>query len=288
MNQRETQEMPLIPMAICYDFDGTLAPGNMQEYGFFDVLNIAPHDFWLKSNTMAREQKADAILGYMKMMKEESEKHHLSFRKDNLKQYAAQVQLYPGVDNWFIRLNTYAREKGVALEHYIISSGLKEMVEGTSIAPYFKEIFASSFMYNKSGIAVWPALVVNYTNKTQFLYRINKGCLDVSDDEAINNHMDDADKPMPFTHMIYIGDGKTDIPSMKTVKREGGHTIAVYSTHQTKQNEQIKQLLGSDRADVIAPADYRENKAIDVFVKGVIDKVVADVRLKKIQQALNK
>ncbi len=278
----------LIPMAICYDFDGTLAPGNMQEYGFFNELGVIPSDFWMRSNTYAREQKADAILGYMKLMKDESEKHHLSFTKEDLKQYATQVQLYPGVADWFTRLNIYAYTKGVALEHYIISSGLKEMVEGTSIASYFKEIFASSFMYDSNGTAVWPGLVVNYTNKTQFLYRINKGCLDVSDDNIINQHMDDADKPIPFAHMIYIGDGKTDIPSMKTVKREGGYTIAVYSPNKEGNREHVKQLLGIERADVIAPADYRENQPIDIFVKGVIDQIVAHVRLKNIQNELNK
>ncbi len=283
-----TQQQALIPMAICYDFDGTLAPGNMQEYGFIRELGMTPQDFWSKSNKMAQVQKADGISAYMKMMKEESSSHDLPFKRVDFQRYASEVQLFDGVADWFTRLNEYARQKGVALEHYIISSGLKEMVEGTSIAEYFKEIFASSFMYDANGVAVWPGLVVNYTNKTQFLYRINKGCLDVSDNESVNRHMNDEDKPIPFAHMIYIGDGETDIPSMKTVKREGGHTIAVYNEKIKGQRQKVKGLLGIDRADVIAPADYREGSQIDLFVKGIIEKIVADVHLNNLKKQLNR
>ena len=282
-----TDKNEKIPMAICYDFDGTLAPGNMQEYGFIEQLGMTPQMFWTTSNQLAREQKGDAILSYMLRMKEESEIHKLPFTKEAFKQYASQVELFPGVEKWFARINDYADKRGVALEHYIISSGLKEMVEGTSIAPYFKEIFASSFMYNDKDEAVWPAMVVNYTNKTQFLYRINKGCLDVSDNDLLNSHMEDSEKPMPFSNMIYIGDGETDIPSMKTVKREGGYAIAVYQRHVPIQEQKVRNLVGVERADVIAPADYRPETPMDVFVKGIIDKIVADTHLKTVQEALN-
>ena len=274
----------IIKMAICYDFDGTLAPGNMQEYGFIEKLNMTPDTFWKKSNTLAKTQKVDNILAYMYQMKEEAEQRNLPFTKQDLTDYAAKVKLFPGVEQWFSRMNEYAKRKGVILEHYIISSGLKEMVEGTKIAPFFKEVFASSFMYDKKGQALWPALVVNYTNKTQFLYRINKGCLDVSDDASLNAHMDDEDKPIPFENMIYIGDGDTDIPSMKTVKREGGHTIAVY---QKQNKKKVKSMLGIERADIIASADYREDTEIDLFVKSVIDKVITDSHLKYLQRELN-
>ena len=272
-----------VKMAICYDFDGTLAPGNMQEYGFIEKLDMTPDEFWKKSNQLAKTKKVDNILAYMYQMREEALDKNVAFTKKDLTDYAAKVELFEGVEKWFSRINAYAQKKGVQLEHYIISSGLKEMVEGTKIAPFFTEIFASSFMYDKKGMALWPALVVNYTNKTQFLYRINKGCLDVSDNDKINRHMNDEDKPIPFENMIYIGDGDTDIPSMKTVKREGGHTIAVYQKHNKKK---VKSLLGIERADIIAPADYRAEKPIDVFVKSVIDKVVTDSNLKYLQKVL--
>lgn len=276
----------LIPMAICYDFDGTLAPGNMQEYGFIRSLGQTPQEFWEKSNQIALTQKADNILAYMKLMKEESLAHHLPFKKEDFKKYAKTIQLFPGVSGWFDRINTYALSKGVRIEHYIISSGLKEMVEGTVIAPYFKEIFASSFMYDENDIAVWPALSVNYTNKTQFLYRINKGCLDISDN-SINRHMDDKDKPMPFKNMIYVGDGETDIPSIKTVKREGGHAIAVYQPHLPLREDTIRMIQGDDRADIITPADYREDAPLDIFVKAVIDKIIMDTYVNKVEQICN-
>ncbi len=275
----------LIKMAICYDFDGTLAPGNMQEYGFIEKLNMTPDEFWKKSNTLAKTKKVDNILAYMYQMKKESLKRAMPFTKQDLTGYAAKVELFKGVETWFKRINEYALKQGVVLEHYIISSGLKEMVEGTKIAPYFKEIFASSFMYDDNDYAIWPALVVNYTNKTQFLYRINKGCLDVSDDTHLNAHMDDKDKPISFQNIIYIGDGDTDVPSMKTVKREGGHTIAVY---QKKNKKKMKSLLGSERADIIAPADYSLNQPIDIFVKSIIDKVVSDTHLKYLESILSK
>lgn len=275
---------PQIKMAICYDFDGTLAPGNMQEYGFIEKLDMTPDEFWKKSNTLAKTKKVDNILAYMYQMKRESLKRAMPFTKQELTDYAAKVALFPGVEEWFERINDYAKNQGVELEHYIISSGLKEMVEGTKIAPYFKEVFASSFMYDDSDYAIWPALVVNYTNKTQFLYRINKGCLDVSDDSLLNAHMDDKDKPVPFKNIIYIGDGDTDVPSMKTVKREGGHTIAVY---QKKNKKKMKSLLGSERADIIAPADYSLNQPIDIYVKSIIDKVVADTHLRYLENMLS-
>ncbi len=282
-----TQYSSLIPMAICYDFDGTLIPGNLHEYGFIDSLNMTPAEFWAKSNQMAQGCKADSISTYMKQMKDERESRGLTFTKQDMQNYAATATLFAGVSDWFSRMNIYALSKGVALEHYIVSSGVKEMIEGTVIAPHFKEVFASAFLYDETGTAVWPALVVNYTNKTQFLYRINKGCLDVSDNASLNSHMNDEEKPMPFAHMIYIGDGETDIPSMKTVKREGGHTIAVYNPSVAGHREKVKKLLGIERADVIAPADYRENQPIDIFVKSVIDKIIANVQLKKIQDTLN-
>ncbi len=280
--------MRKIKMAICYDFDGTLAPGNLHEYGFIGDLGMTPQEFWDKSNTLGRVQKADNITAYMYQMREESLARGLSFKRADFRRYGANVRLFAGVNGWFDRINAYATEKGVVLEHYIISSGLKEMIEGTPIAPFFRAIFASSFIYDKRGTAVWPALTVNYTNKTQFLYRINKGLLDVGDNDTINRHMDDADKPIPFTHMIYIGDGETDVPSMKTVKREGGHTIAVYPTGNAEKRTAAHDLLGMGRADIIAPGDYRANKAIDTFVRTVISKTVVNTYLQNVCDKCNR
>ena len=168
----------LIPMAICYDFDGTLVPGNMQEYGFIKKLNMTPSEFWNTANGLAKKQKGDEILTYMKTTIDESRKRNLPITREDFKSYGKDITFFEGVETYFGRINRYAKSKGVKLQHFIISSGLKEMLEGTAIAHEFTEIFASTFLYDETGAAVWPAMVLNYTSKTQYIYRINKGCLD--------------------------------------------------------------------------------------------------------------
>ena len=273
-----------IPMAICYDFDGTLSPRCMQEYGFIQELGMTTDDFWKKSNTRARCQNADQILSYMEQMRKESQKKGIPFCKESLQKYGNAVELFPGLDTWFKRINAYGRKKGLAVEHYIISSGLKEILEGTSIAKSFKAIFASSFCYDNKGNAVWPAQVVNYTNKTQFLFRINKGCLDISDVKKINKRIPENEKHIPFSRMIYIGDGETDVPCMLTLKSDGGHSIAVYQPKITESRKNAQLLLDDKRADFAAPADYREGKTAEVYVKALIDKIVADTHIQNLKQ----
>lgn len=270
----------LIPMAICYDFDGTLSPGNMQEYGFVKKLGVTPEEFWQQSNSLAKEHKADDILAYMKVTIDESRKRNLPITREDFMEYGRSIKFFKGVTEWFERINAYAVGQGVKMEHYIISSGLKEMLEGTPIAGKFTEIFASTFLYDENGAAVWPAIVLNYTSKTQYMFRINKGCLDVTDTEGVNRHIDKSCRPMPFENMIYIGDGSTDIPCMAMLNKAGGHTLAVYKNG---KKERASALNRDGRAHKVAPADYSEGKEIDKFVKAVIDKVVADNRLKKIR-----
>lgn len=270
----------LIPMAICYDFDGTLSPGNMQEYGFVKKLGITPEEFWDTANGLAKREKADDILAYMKVTIDESYKRNLPITREDFMEYGKSIKLFKGVAEWFDRINRYAKEHGVKMEHYIISSGLKEMLEGTEIAGKFTEIFASSFLYDENGAAVWPAIALNYTSKTQYLFRINKGCLDVTDTEGVNRHVDKACRPMPFENMIYIGDGSTDIPCMAMLNKAGGHTLAVYKTG---SKERAARLNRDGRAHKVAPADYSEGKAVDKFVKAVIDSVVANNKIKNIR-----
>ena len=269
----------LIPMAICYDFDGTLSPGCMQEYGFMPELGIAPDAFWTNSNQMARRQEADQILAYMYQMKRGAQKRGIPFCKKNLRTYGRSVQLFAGLDTWFRRINAYGRRRGLAVEHYIISSGLKEILEGTPIARSFTAIFASSFMYDSKGNAVWPAQVVNYTNKTQFLFRINKGCLDIADTRLINKRIPESEKHMPFSRMIYIGDGETDVPCMLTLKNDGGHSIAVYQPDVADSCRNAQLLIDDKRADFAAPADYRAGHPAETYVKALIDKIAADSRI---------
>lgn len=274
----------LIPMAICYDFDGTLAFGNMQEYGFIEKLQMTPQEFWEKSNEYATTQKADQILAYMKMMRDLSFEKQLPFTRREFQEYGASVLLFPGVKGWFDRINAYARAKGIKLYHYIISSGLKEMIEGTSIAPHFEQIFASCFMYDEKGEAVWPAVALNYTAKTQFLFRINKGCPDINDNVTVNKSMPEDEKPIPFSHMVYIGDGDTDVPCMKMVKILGGHTVAVYQENKQKAVERARRLKKEGRADAAAPADYRSGSKLDIFIRAIVDKVAASAEVTKLMK----
>ena len=272
-------------MAICYDFDGTLSPGNMQEYDFMKALGLKQSkDFWKKSALIAKEQDADEIASYMRLMIKESQAKELSFKRKTFTDYGKNIELYKGVENWFDRITKFARTKGINLKHYIISSGIKEIIEGTSIAKKFEKIYASSFMYDANGVADWPAVVLNYTSKTQYLFRINKGCEDISDNKAINNYVEPQDRPMPFTNMIYIGDGDTDIPCMRIVKREGGHSIAVYKQNKQGAKEKAQHLIKDGRVNIVLPADYSENKQIDVYVKSVIDKVATDTCVQNLEK----
>lgn len=269
----------LIPMAISYDFDGTLAPGNMQEYDFIPALRTKPGDFWKMAGRLAAEHEMDQILAYMHLMLEEARKAHVAVRKTDFKNFGKSIQLFPGVHDWFKRINAYAKTKGVRLEHFIISSGIREMVEGTPIHKEFKKVYASGFMFDHNGVACWPALAVNYTNKTQYLFRINKGSLDVHDNSVINKFVPKEQRPIPFENMIFIGDGETDIPCMRLVKDQGGHSIAVYNPGKHGTKAHAGRLIKDGRATLDAPADYRANSAIDQAVKAIIDKVEAVSRI---------
>ena len=275
----------MIPMAICYDFDGTLSAGNMQEYSFMKALKTQKETFWKESKELARRQNADEISAYMQLMLQKCKERGVPYTKLVFQSYGRDIPLFHGVLTWFARINEYATEKGIALNHYIISSGLKEIIEGTVIAKHFKNIFASSFMYDQNNVAVWPAVVLNYTSKTQFLFRINKGCEDFSDNETINKYIPDSARPMPFSNMVYIGDGDTDVPCMKMVKMQGGHSIAVYNPKRKKALEKAKHLISDKRVDVILPADYSADKGIENFVKAIIDKLVSDSKLEQFSKS---
>ena len=275
----------LIPMAICYDFDGTLSPGNMQEYGWMKALKIKkPKTFWKNANDLGLAQEADEVAAYMYQMMTEAKKHNQLIHRATLQTAGRDIELFKGVPTWFNRINKYAEKQGVLLKHYIISSGLKEMISGTSIAKNFSEIFASSFMYDTHGNALWPAVVLNYTSKTQFIFRINKGCEDICDREGVNAYMSNKDRAVPFAHMIYVGDGDTDIPCMQIIRRHNGHAIAVYNPNKKGAKKKVEHLIPDHRVNIIAPADYSANSAIDKYVKAIIDKVKAVHMLQELEK----
>lgn len=270
----------LIPMAISYDFDGTLAPGNMQEYDFIPALNMVSTEFWKSVHELAQKHEMDQILAYMWAMLRQADKADIRVHKSDFKNFGKNITLFPGVADWFKRINAYAKGKGVRLEHFIISSGIREMVEGTPIYKEFTKVYASGFMFDHNGVACWPALAVNYTTKTQYLFRINKGSLDVHDNSVINKFVPKGERPVPFENMIFIGDGETDIPCMRLVKEQGGHSIAVYNGSKRGARKHADQLVNDGRATLGAPADYQENGVIDRAVKAIIDKIEAVARIK--------
>ena len=266
----------LIQMAICYDFDGTLSPKNMQEYGFMKKLQTTPLKFWAKSNKVAKENFADTNAAYMKLMIEEANKKGVPFTKNAFLEYGASVKFYKGVEGWFERINEYGKRHGVKVRHFIISSGLREIIKKTAIGKYFEEVFASSYMYDKQGNPIWPANVVNYTSKTQYLFRINKGCLDINDNIKVNARIDKDKREIPFENMVFIGDGETDIPAMKVLRSHGGHSVAVYNPKKVEKQAIAKKLINDNRVNIITPADYRENQIIDKYIKALINKIKAD------------
>ena len=265
-------------VAICYDFDKTLSPDDMQAQGYIQSVGYDVPDFWKKSNSLASDNEMDQNLAYMYTMKQESEGKVL-FTKEKLAEYGASVQLFPGVEQWFERIREYGKSQGVIVEHYIISSGLKEMIEGTAVAKAgaFEKIYASSFYYNEKGVAVWPAQVVNYTNKTQFLFRIEKGVLDIND-SAVNESFSPEEMRVPFRNIVYIGDSDTDIPCMKLVTSYGGHSIGVYNA-ESKDKTKVSKMMRDGRIKYFAPADYREGTELDLLVKAIINRTAANEAL---------
>ncbi|MBE6196125.1 MAG: haloacid dehalogenase-like hydrolase [Rikenellaceae bacterium] len=265
-----------ISVALIYDFDGTLAPGNMQEFDFIPAVGKSNKEFWHDANSLAEQQDADGILTYMAKMVHEARATGLSLRREAFQESGRKVQLYNGVKSWFGRMNAYAAEKGIELVHYINSSGLKEIIEGTEIAHEFRKIYACSFLYDIDGIAYWPAVAVNYTNKTQFIFKINKGVESVYDSKRVNTYIEEDKRPVPFKRMIYVGDGTTDIPCMRLVKNFGGHSIAVYNPEQKGARKEMGSLIRDNRVNFVCPADYSAGSEIDTVVKAIIDKIATD------------
>jgi hypothetical protein len=278
----------LTRMAIAYDFDGTLAPGNMQEHSFIPQLGLSVPNFWTEVKANASKQDMDEILAYMQMMLKKAAERNIPVRLSDIRNHGKDITFFPGVETWFGRLNTYAREKGIKLEHYIISSGLREMIDGTRIGKEFTYVFASGFSYNANNVAEWPALAVNYTNKTQYLFRINKGIQNSYDNKTINQFIPGEKRPIPFSNIAYIGDGETDIPCMKMLKYQGGTSVAVYnaSKRKTKSRRSAKEiaeeLIEHGRADYAFPADYTDGSRLDALIKGLIDRVAVNASIQGI------
>ena len=269
-------------VALLYDFDRTLCTQDMQNYAFIPSLGMDPEDFWREANDFGRREHMDGILAYMYTMIRKCWEKGVPLTRESLRRCGESIVFFPGVEGWFDSIDRFGALLGVQVEHYVISSGLREIIDGSAIAGHFKEIYASEFYYDGSGWPVWPKLAVNFTAKTQFVYRINKGVLDVSDDRTLNASMPDDSKRVPFTNMIYLGDGLSDVPCMKMMRAYGGQAIAVY---QDANRPGVEQLLRQGRVDYIYPADYSEGAGLELTVKEIIRRMAVNHRLSEEKHA---
>ncbi len=272
-------------VALVYDFDGTLSPGNMQEFGFIQAIGKKPDEFWTASDDIAIEQDASNILSYMKLMFDEARARDIQLTRERFRSFGKNIELFDGVREWFSLVNEYGKSHEVIVEHYINSSGLAEMIEGTPIAGEFKRIFACSYLYGKDGEAVWPGVAVDYTAKTQFLFKINKGILSIRDNKKVNESQVEDEKRIPFPHMIYFGDGETDVPCMKIVKMFGGHSIGVYNPDIPQKVRMAKTLFKQRRVNFITPACYTAGSRTYELVCSIIDKIRADYHLQQLAKS---
>jgi 3-deoxy-D-manno-octulosonate 8-phosphate phosphatase KdsC-like HAD superfamily phosphatase len=273
-------------IALIYDFDGTLSPGNMQEFGFIQAIGSTPEEFWSKSDGIAKGQDASNILAYMKLMYDEARKNGIRLTREDFRRYGSDIVLFDGVREWFRNVNEYGRRHGVIIEHYINSSGLKEIIEGSSIAKEFKHIFAGSFIYDEAGEAEWPGIAVDFTAKTQFLFKISKGIFSSRDNKRVNDSIADDQKRIPFPHMIYFGDGQTDVPCMKIVNMFGGNSVAVYNPHDEVGREAAAKLKRQGRVNFVTPALYTKDSRTFKVVCAIIDKIKAECDLQRLSSKI--
>lgn len=270
--------------AILYDFDKTLCTKDMQEYSLIPSLGYEEaSQFWKEVGKLSKESQMDGISAYLYWLARKYEEQGRPLRREDFADVGRSIEFYRGVDTWFKRINDYGASLGLEIEHYVISSGMAEIIEATGIADEFRRIYACRYYYDENGTARWPAQVINYTTKTQYIFRINKQVLDESDDESLNAWVPREQRPVPFRRMIYIADGLTDVPCMKLVKEYGGKSIVVYNPESAKAGITAARLIRENRADFMSVADYRESHDLETLMKLILDHMAADSRLEDLE-----
>jgi phosphoserine phosphatase len=265
-------------LAVVYDFDGTLTPLPMQEYTVLPELGIRADVFWREVQDEVARTGGDQILTYMRLLVEKIEENKKHLNREALRRLAAGIQYFPGVEDWFDHVHAYVRERSggaVQVKHYLVSAGLDEILAGISIRARFERIYASQYYFDHHERAVFPTIVINDTAKTQYLFRINKGREETS--ESINDYMPEWERPIPFEHMLYIGDGLTDVPCMTVTKKYGGFAVAVHEPDNGKSVEVCRELVRAGRIDYYAPADYRAGRELEKRVRTILDLIVARI-----------
>ena len=267
-------------IALVYDFDGTLCPRPMQEYAFLPKIGEDPAKFWSESNRIASQQKADPLITYMHLLYKKAKDRGVRVDRDDLVAQGREVELFPGVREWFDEINAYVAQhgnaSGISLRHYLISSGLTEIIEGTPIYQNFHNVFASEYWFEAYDMP-YPKRVITDTGKTQYLFRINKGIEDLG--ESINEHMPEAERPVPFSNMIYFGDGDTDVPSMAVTRKNGGYAVSVHPAG--KARSKCVKLFEAGRCDFFAEADYQRGSELWTRTRLLIDRIIADILVRE-------
>lgn len=272
-------------IAIIYDFDGTLTPRPMQDYAILPKLGLDSEEFWAEVGAEVQATGAENMLVYMRKLLEKAEAAKVHIRREDYAQLAANIRYFAGVEQWFALINHYvnAKSRVANIRHYVVSAGMKEILEGITIRDCFYNIYASEYYFDYRGIATFPNLVITDTSKTQFLFRINKGIEDLR--QNINEHMPEHERPIPFKNMIYIGDGLTDVPSMALTLKEGGHAVAVYDDCNQRQHQVCQRLLHANRVDFIAPADYRQNSLLHQRVLLLLNNIISDIEYSQMRRS---
>ncbi len=266
--------MPQKPiLAILYDFDKTLCSDDMQNFSFIPSLGMTPAEFWGRTGEFSKKTNMERILSYMYMMIETAKEKNVKLTREYLNSLGKDLKYFEGVTTWFKRINEYAEERGIIVEHYIVSSGTKEIIDGSIIAKDFTRIYGCEFLYDENGVACWPRIAINYTAKTQYLFRISKGVLDESDDDKVNQRVD---KRIPISNIVYIGDGLTDVPCMTLVKEKGGRSIALYGKG---KKEKVLPLVQEERVNYICKADYRKDSRLEQIMKLIIESISISSKL---------
>ena len=274
-------------IGIIYDYDQTLSPNYMQDEVLFPHFGINAAQFWKKSRELVDDEGYDGELAYLKSMLD-----YLAMDRPTnaeLRTLGANLKFYKGLPEMFEEmdgmLNDQHRMYGIKIEHYIVSSGLKALLDGSKLAPYVKRIFGCEFGEDKDGRITFPKRVISHTTKTQYIFRINKGMLEPTDD--VNDHMAPELRPIPFHNMIYVGDGPTDVPCFTLMKKYGGHALAVYNPDDENRSSFRKcyQLSAhADRLKHIAPADYRAGGHLRLLLEEMALEIADGIVRKKRQE----
>ncbi len=272
---------PQNTIAIVYDYDQTLSPSYMQDEVVFPTFGIDGKSFWRRCTEFVREQGYDSELAYMKVLLDTLGMDRPT--NDELRKLGAKLNFYKGLPEMFddFRDDLLSEEQiahGITVEHYIISSGMKVLIEGSRLAPYVRAIFGCEFAEDEQGRITFPKRVISHTQKTQFLFRINKGLLDMSQD--VNDHMEAGIRPIPFSNMIYLGDGPTDVPCFTVMRKNDGHAIAVYNPDDPERVgfKKCYQLsTHADRVRHIAPADFRRNSHLRLLLEQMVAEIASRI-----------